>query len=134
MGGPSEWGKPLRALVNYEAANGKFKTCMRYNPAAGDYLIPLNHDIPSIYGDVDVDWMFRVAWAGKSQFGSWLLYRTAKFYWNVIDPRQTGGWSARLSNRSIIQSANEMAPYVAHQWLSSDQTLRDIFAPALSRC
>ncbi len=124
----------MRALVAYEEAAGKFQTCMKYNPANGSLLVPLNHDIPSIYGYVDVDWMFRVAWAGKSQVGSWLLYRTAKFYWNVIDPRQTGGWQARLSEKSIIQSANEMAPYVAHQWLSGDLPLRRIFAPALSRC
>lgn len=134
MGGPKEWGKPLLDLVKYEEKSGKFKTCMRYNPANCDLLVPLNHNIPSIYGEVDVDWMFRVAWAGKSDFGSWLLYRTAKFYWNVLDPRQTGGWSARLSNRSIIQSANEMAPYVAHQWLGGDKTLRHIFAPALKLC
>ena len=134
MGGPSDWGKPLRELVAYEEAAGKFQTCMKYNPANSTLLVPLNHDIPSIYGEVDVDWMLRVAWASGNEFTGWLLYRTAKFYWNVIDPRQTGGWSARLSNRSIIQSANEMAPYVAHKWLGEGKTLRQIFPPALTQC
>jgi hypothetical protein len=134
MGGPSEWGKPLRRFVDFETKNGKFKTLMEYHPANGSLLIPLNHDIPTIYGDVDVDWMLRVAWASDNEFAGWLLYRTAKFYWNVIDPRQTGGWDARLSNRSIVQSANEMAPYVAHKWIGEGKTLRDIFAPALAKC
>lgn len=33
---------------------------MRYNPLNNNLLIPLNDPAKSIYGDVDMDWMFRV--------------------------------------------------------------------------
>jgi hypothetical protein len=130
VAGKEEWHRALRELVDYEAGHGKMLTLLKYHPAAHSLLVPLNYDIPSIFGPVDVDWMFRVAWASGSEFAGWMMYRTAKFYWNITDPRKTG-WESRMDMRSIFQTANENAPRVAHQWLSTDLTLKQIFAPAL---
>lgn len=132
MAGAETWGAPLRELVEYERTRGKWATLLHYNPARGSLLIPLNHDIPTIYGLVDVDWMFRVAWAAYCEFAGWLFYRTAKFYWNLTDPRR-GALRERLSPASIYQEANENAPRVAHEWLTCGRTLEQIFAPALAR-
>ena len=88
MSSPSDWGKPLLELVEYEKAHGKTATLLKYDPFDSGLLVPLNYDIPTIFGVVDVDWMFRVAFASRNLFTGWLLYRTAKFYWNLTDPRR----------------------------------------------
>ena len=80
----------LKKLVAYENKNGKQATVMRYNPLNNNLLIPLNDPSKSIYGDVDMDWMFRVSGFGLAgngevgRFGAWLDYRVGKFYWNTF--------------------------------------------------
>ncbi len=120
------WCKPLRDRVAFEEEYGKIGTLAVYNPLTHWKCVPLNHDIPSIYGNVDVDWMLRVATLARSQFAAWFTYRYAKIAWNAVDRRRKG-----LDLPSLYDPANMNAPYVAHQWLAGESRLREIFKPAL---
>ncbi|MBI2899481.1 MAG: hypothetical protein HYY17_04810 [Planctomycetes bacterium] len=134
------WCQPMRDLVMYEAANGKTMTLMRYNPLNNDLLVPLNHDIPSIHGVVDVDWMFRVALhtrVGGELLGgaAYVGYKTA---WNTARgtlSAVTGQWDRYglqmpFAYASVFDSANINAPRVADRWLHGPLSLAQIFRPA----
>jgi len=87
-----------------------------------------------------VDWMLRVAWAAQRNHEGHAFYYGAKFLWNVLDPRR--GFDLRrpfhslsdrlFHHRSILQEGNRNAPQVAHVWVTTDATLPQIFAPAMS--
>jgi hypothetical protein len=118
----------LKQLVDYDKQNGYFRTLLAYNPF-GTRPAELNFDVDSQYGTVDVDWMLRIAYVAKFEFVAWLTFRTAKFYWNLIDPRR-GGLRRRLSPLTIINSANERAVTAAHAW-ANGKRLAYVLAPAL---
>ena len=124
---PSEL-RLLRRLVDHDAEHGYLGTQVAYNPF-GTRPAELNFDADSIFGTVDVDWMLRVAWVAKFELVAWITFRTAKFYWNLIDPRR-GGLRRRLDPRSIIASSNERAVSAAHAWAMGSR-LALVFAPAL---
>ncbi|MBI2899480.1 MAG: hypothetical protein HYY17_04805 [Planctomycetes bacterium] len=129
------WCQPMRDFVLYEAANGKTLTLLKYNPLNHDLLIPLNHDIPSLYGVVDVDWMLRIAPACGSGniVGGTVTYFGAKTFWNTvrgIGGLVTGDSSMRFGYGSVFDTANRNAPRVATAWVSWPLTLAQIFRPA----
>ena len=77
----------LERFVNYVRTHGKIGAVTgQYHPLNNKNLIPLNDPCESIYGEIDIDWMLRVSYSSlsKGDFGAWLDYRVAKFYWNVI--------------------------------------------------
>jgi len=117
----------LRKLVDYDAQHGYYRTLLAYNPF-GVRPAELNFDVNTRFGTVDVDWMLRIAWAAKIELVGWLTFRTAKFYWNLIDPRR-GGLRRRVLS-SISGTANERAVTAAHTW-AMGRRLAEIFAPAL---
>ncbi|MGY3265207.1 RHS repeat-associated core domain-containing protein [Lysobacter sp. HA35] len=127
----------LKDLVQYEMDHGKQATVRHYNPLNSDLLIPLNDPAESIYGDVDMDWMFRVSDFGFAangevgRFGAWLDYRVGKFYWNTF---RAMGDTYRLEYDSVFSPENERAPFVMAEWLQGDKSLAQIMAPALKKC
>jgi len=147
QGVPPIWCKDLLALVEYERQHGKILTVLRYHPLNHSLLVDLNHDIPSIYGPVDVDWMLRLSYSqlmpllpgsipsvGDPIMGAAQAYSSyfpAKLGWNVLRSF-SDNWSFELG--SIFQEANIAAPRVLAKWLHGDKSLAEIFAPALAQC
>lgn len=128
------WCEPLRKLVDYEHKNGRMMTLATYHPMAFDLLMPLNCDIPSIYGSVDVDWMFRVAPVSAHPGMAYSAYGAAKTFWNTakgVAGLFTGRPEHKFNYGSVFQEGNRNAPKVAHLWMTGGQTLWDIFEPAL---
>ena len=128
------WGQALRELINYEKENGKLGTLHKYHPMANELLTPLNEDIPSIYGPVDVDWMLRVAPSCMSLLTGYAFYAGAKTFWNTA--RGVLSWFTpdspySFGYGSIFQIGNRNAPRVAYAWLRMDNTLEMLFKPAL---
>lgn len=143
---PILWCDAFVRLVEYEDQHGTLATVLRYNPLNNDLLVPLNYDIPSIYGDVDVDWMLRLTYTQIPTFGSSIFspaiaqmmglalshihYLGAKAFWNIVRSI-SDRYDFELS--SIFQTANIRAPAVVVHWIQG-QRLRQIFAPALAQC
>ena len=124
-------------LVKYEDENGKFMTVMwGYAPWKNDKLIPLNEPAKTIYGDVDLDWAFRVG--SNTYFSKWNgvgTYFVLKTFWNTIRaPLDGPGGVYVLEYDSMFHPTNRLAPYLMGEWLHSDLTLRDILKPALEEC
>jgi len=121
-------------LIEYEADNGRVSTLKTYHPLAFNLLMPLNTDIPSKYGSVDVDWMFRVAPVSIHPGTGFFVYGAAKTIWNT--GKGVAGWFVKdpmlkFNYGSIFQGGNRRAAWVAHKWLTSGDTLEEVFAPAL---
>lgn len=144
---PLLWCTPFMNLVEYEDRHGKLETLWEYNSLNHDLLIPLNRDIPSIYGDVDVDWMFRLAIIeemfiipsifspsmaeGFGMIASRLGYIGLKGFWNTVRaPFSEWDWEYE----SLLEEANWNAATVINDYIHHDVTLRDIFAPAIAIC
>ena len=110
-------------------------------------LIPLNHNIPSIHGDVDVDWMFRLAFIqypfilasvftpsmaeGFGLIASYIGYMGAKFFWNSVRALAPE-W--RLEYGSIFEEGNWNSASAIVDWIHHEKSLREIFAPAVTIC
>ncbi len=109
---------PLKQLIDFEKKYGKLVTRLKYNPLNNYHLPDLNNPYPSIFGDVDIDWMFRSE-------GSYAIYIKWKTAWNSI-------WDN--DENSMFEYSNFMAPYVFDKWWNSDLTLEDIFRPAIDQC
>lgn len=147
MSDPDLWCADLIELVEYERRNGRLSTIMEYNPVNNDLLPGLNHDIPSIYGIVDVDWMLRLSYSqvgtiipslispalaeGMGIISSHVNYFAAKTFWNTL--RSTSD-QYELEYGSILQEANLNAPSVITSWIHGNETLTEIFAAALEVC
>jgi RHS repeat-associated protein len=129
----------LRELVEYERRHGKWGTLMEYNLLNNDKLVPLNHNYESIYGPVDVDWMFRVSMMGLSGVpyfgGLWAeeTYLAGKLFWNTARALVISE-VYDLEYGSVFEEGNWNSWQVVHRWLSGDLTLEEIFRPALERC
>ncbi len=155
------WGKPLLDLVGFEKSNGKAHTLVRHDPLNFELLAPLNHDILSVHGVVDVDWMFRVAMFSGSVVTAYLSYVSGKLLWNTtrglashgtgyinaiksipagstleerIEMLKRGDGMYKLEYGSVLDPANRNAPFVANAWLKPNMTLERLFAPALLAC
>jgi hypothetical protein len=142
---PILWCDALMTLVEYEEQHGKLNTLVEYHSFDHDDLIPLNYNIPSIYGEVDVDWMFRLAVVqypfiigsiftpsmseGFGSLASHAMYVLLKSFWIAIDPR-TDQWNWD----SLTEEGNWNSSSVIIRWIHGQETLRDIFAPALPLC
>jgi DNA-directed RNA polymerase subunit M/transcription elongation factor TFIIS len=140
------WCSPLKELVSYEQQNGTLNTIIKYNPANDDLLIPLNHDIPSVYGLVDVDWMLRLTYTqvptiipsiispaiaeGLGILYSHFNYLGAKTLWNIL---RSVSEVYDLEFASVMQEANLNAPSVVVSWVHGE-SLDEIFKPALNKC
>ncbi|HYH57463.1 MAG TPA: DUF4157 domain-containing protein [Anseongella sp.] len=142
---PGLWCNSLVDLVNYEEQHGKLNTLVEYNSFDNEDLVPLNYNIPSIYGEVDVDWMLRLAVIqypfivgsiftpsmseGFGSVFSRLGYLALKSFWIAIDPRaENWNWA------SLTEEGNwNSSPVVIH-WIHGAESLRTIFAPALELC
>lgn len=125
------WCIPLRDLITYEEENGRAYTLAKYHPLAFDLLLPLNVDIPSVIGAVDVDWMFRVAPACLNSHAGKAFYFGAKTLWNTA--KGIGGLFGSghdFNYRSVMQEGNRNAPIAANAWLRQGYTLYDLFEPA----
>jgi hypothetical protein len=132
-------------LIEYEEDHGRLNTLIEYNSFDNDDLIPLNYNIPSIYGEVDVDWMLRLAVIqypfiigsiftpsmseGFGGLASRAAYLALKTFWVAIDPR-TSSWNWD----SILEEGNWNSANVIVRWIHGEETLRDIFAPAIPLC
>jgi RHS repeat-associated protein len=123
----------LRKFVSHMRGHPDAILVGKYNPTS-ENLLPLNDPCESIYGPVDIDWMLRLSYANiMGDFASWLSYRTAKFWWNVM--RSIGPDSPyRFETDSIYDPANENAILAGREWLGRGGTLDKIFAPALEKC
>ncbi|ULJ61513.1 type VI secretion system tip protein VgrG [Wielerella bovis] len=124
----------LKRFVNYVNTKGKYiAVAYEYSPISNSNLIPLNDPCDSIYGKVDIDWMLRLSYSSISggDFGAWLDYRVAKFYWNV---GRSVSDEYELEFHSITHPTNELAPYVSNRWLNDNVPIETIFKPALDKC
>ena len=124
----------LERFVNYVRTHGKIGAVTgQYHPLNNKNLIPLNDPCESIYGEIDIDWMLRVSYSSlsKGDFGAWLDYRVAKFYWNVI---RSFSDEYQLEFDSITHPTNELAPFVSNRWLNEGIPIEVIFKPALDKC
>jgi hypothetical protein len=144
---PALWCAAFMDLGRYEDAHGKWGVITHYHSLSNDRLIPLNFNIPSIFGDVDVDWMFRLAFiqypfiissifspSMSEGFGG-LFSRAGqiglKGFWNTI--RATAPeWD--LEYGSILEEGNWNSSTAIVAWIHQDLSLRDIFSPAISLC
>jgi len=149
---PSKWCHAFNTLIVYEAMHGKIWTLYRYNSfttgiIGDETLIPLNHNIPSILGDVDMDWMFRLAVTQYAFYISgmalpslseYLAEKSSragqielKAFWNTIRaPFPEWNWEYE----SIFETGNWNAAPAITQWLFSNMSLADLFAPAVKLC
>jgi RHS repeat-associated protein len=133
-----EWCQSLRKLVEYDDKFGYFHTTRKYHPLNNKFLTTLNYDIPSIYGDVDVDWMLRLSYTQQISIErselddgfTYLNYVALKFAWNTGRAISS---SYDLEYKSILQFANANAPRVLIKWRNGEN-LKEIFAPALEQC
>jgi len=149
-----EWCSPFMDLVRYEDEHGKLGVLMTYNPFALSLLPPLNKNIPSIYGEVDVDWMLRLALSqyltvfvsifspssaeliGMASANE--IYFIWKPFWNTL--RASFGYATNFDPwkdfeyASVFEEANRNAPMVIRIWFHRETSLRDIFAPAITLC
>lgn len=132
------WCPALRDLIRYDKDNGMFETMQKYHPMANELLTPLNEDIPSTLGMVDVDWMLRVAPSCWSKVGGAIFYFGAKTFWNTA--RGVLGGAFRLFGEdnpytfgygSMFQTGNRNAPRVAYAWVRQGIPLEGLFQPAL---
>jgi Domain of unknown function (DUF4157) len=149
---PQNWCSAFMKLVRYEEKNGKAWVLYEYNSFTTgifgeETLIPLNHNIPSIHGDVDVDWMFRLAFIqypfilasvyspsmaeGFGLIASYLGYMGAKAFWNSIRaPFPEWRWEYG----SIFEEGNWNSAGAIVDWIHHQKSLREIFAPAVEKC
>ena len=149
-----DWCSPFMDLVRYEDDNGKLGVLMKYNPFAFSLLPPLNKNIRSIYGEVDVDWMLRLAISqyltvvvsifspssavliGMASANE--IYFIWKPFWNTL--RASFGYATNyepwkdFEYATVFEEANRNAPMVIRIWFHRDVSLRDIFAPAITLC
>ena len=144
---PSTWCSAFMNLVRYEDDNGKWGVITHYHSLSNENLIPLNHNIPSIYGDVDVDWMFRLAFIqypfivtsilspsmseGFGSIASRIGQIGLKGFWNTIRA-PFPEWD--LEYQSVVEEGNWNSSIAIVAWIHQDKSLRDIFAPAISMC
>lgn len=149
---PSEWCGPFKQLIDYEARYGRLWVLYRYNSFTTgifgeETLIPLNYNIPSILGDVDVDWMFRLAvtqyaFSISGKFAPGLSddlaaqssvngLRILKGTWNTIRaPFPQWNWEYE----SIREEGNWNASTAINKWMMGVGTLKDLFKPAVDLC
>jgi hypothetical protein len=149
---PSDWCFPVLELLDFETKYGKIGVLLRYSSFTTgiimeDKLIPLNHNIPSTLGDVDVDWMFRLActqylfYITGNVFPSLSEYLAAKSsrrglfilkgIWNTIRaPFPEWTWEYE----SIYETGNWNAAPAVTEWLFGTGTLGDLFSPAVNQC
>lgn len=122
----------LNRIVNYEAANGKLATVMKYHPVNfSDYAVALDAAFESLGGPVSVDWMMRSAMGGFTTLpgAALITYSVGKQINNIIHG------NGPLTN--IENPANLNAPFALSYWYYGDggaMTLRRLFAPALAKC
>lgn len=144
---PQLWCSAFMDLVRYEDAHGKWGVITHYHSLSNDRLIPLNFNIPSIFGEVDIDWMFRLAFiqypfiissilspSMSEGFGG-LLSRAGqiglKGFWNTVRAAAPE-WD--LEYGSILEEGNWNSSTAIVAWIHQDLSLRDIFSPAISLC
>jgi len=144
------WRPHLRKLVAFEKDHGKTLTILKYRPLS-EAAIDLNYDIPSTVGSVDVDWMMCLAGFSRFKGVSWIVYITAKRFWNSIDPRKNSKWESllgffapwardliqgekyrRIRDSQIFAPPHLNAHRAAHLWMSTNTSLSEIFHPALA--
>jgi hypothetical protein len=149
---PSKWCIPFMELIDYEAKYGKIWVLYRYNSfttgiVGEETLIPLNYNIPSVLGDVDVDWMFRLAitqyafsisgkvfpimseyLAAKSAKGGLFIL---KGFWNTVRA-MAPEWDWEYD--SIYEEGNWNATTAINKWVFGTGTLKDLFKPAVELC
>jgi hypothetical protein len=142
---PALWCDALMRLIEYEDRHGKLNTLVEYHSLDNDDLVPLNYNIPSIYGEVDVDWMLRMAVIqypfiigsiftpsmseGFGSLASRGAYVLLKGFWIALDPR-----TSRWRWESLVEEGNWNSASVIVRWIHGQETLRDIFAPAIPLC
>jgi len=144
---PSKWCDAFMELVRYEDDHGKWGVLTHYNSFAIDRLVHLNYNIPSIYGDVDVDWMFKLAFiqypfiidsifspAMAEGFGSMYSREgqlALKIFWNTIRaPFPEWKWEYG----SVTEEGNWNSSIAIIAWIHHDISLRELFAPAIPLC
>jgi RHS repeat-associated protein len=91
-------------------------------------MLGLNRPVPSIGGDVDVDWMLRSSFYGYGRIPgmSFIIYGVGKRAWNIANGVEP--------TRNMDQERHQNAPKAAYFWLSQGLTLREIFEPAIETC
>lgn len=149
---PSDWCFQFLELLDFETKYGKIGVLLRYNSFSlglimENKLVPLNHNIPSTFGDVDMDWMFRLActqyvfYITGNVFPTMSEYLAAKSsrnglivlkgIWNTIRaPFPEWTWEYD----SIYETGNWNAAPAITQWFFGSGTLADLFSPALNLC
>ena len=113
----------------------------------------LNFGFPSIYGNVDVDWMLKVSFygvprlanqasqavlgtdtnAGGHLASSWIYY-VGKSYWNYVRQYREGYSRAHWDVTSMIAEENRNAAVAAAEWSAGRKSLEEIFRPSLNMC
>ncbi|WP_162172812.1 RHS repeat-associated core domain-containing protein, partial [Snodgrassella communis] len=91
-------------------------------------ILGLNKPVPSIGGDVDIDWMLRSSFYGYGRIPgvSILIHGVGKGIWNIAN---------RVApTQNMDQERHQNAAKAAYFWLSQGLTLREIFEPAIETC
>ena len=98
-----------------------------YN-SLGSALPGLNASFQTVGGPVDGDWMLRSAGFGLGAVPGLAnaAYNVMKPVWNFVQ--------GASPNAGISDPSHANAPAAALYWLTSGQSLRQIFAPVLEQC
>ena len=144
---PDLWCSAFMDLIRYEDNNSKLDVLMHYHSLSNERLIPLNHNIPSIYGEVDMDWMLRLAFVqypfvflsiftpsmaeGFGSIASRLAQLVLKTGWNTIRAVVP---EYDLEYSSVIEEGNWNSSPAIVAYVHHPDSLRDIFAPAVEIC
>ena len=119
----------LKRIISYDSAHSKTETIFKYNTLHfSEDTTALDASFPSLGGPVSIDWMMRSAGAGATSLPgiSFISYGIQKSWWNIANGNVP--WT------NMASEPNWNAPSALSAWLYGEQSLEQLFAPAMSQC